>query len=80
MFRSGFFVFEISIFPKGDSIHIWEVLNDNLEKEFAWIREIVDKSDYVAMGTEFASVVLRLFGSFKNINISDYKYQTLKVM
>ncbi|CAN1281884.1 Probable CCR4-associated factor 1 homolog 7 [Linum perenne] len=67
----------MSIMSKGDeSIHIREVWNDNLEEEFALIREIVDQFPYVAMDTEFPGVVLRPVGTFKNIN--DYNYQTLK--
>ncbi|KAE8732565.1 putative CCR4-associated factor 1-like protein 10 [Hibiscus syriacus] len=67
---------EMSVLPKIDSVHIREVWNDNLEEEFALIREIVDTYNYVAMDTEFPGVVLRPVGSFKNIN--DYNYQTLK--
>lgn len=66
----------MSILPKGDSIQIREVWNDNLEEEFHVIRGIVDKYNYVAMDTEFPGVVLRPVGAFKNI--SDYNYQTLK--
>nr|TKS11134.1 hypothetical protein D5086_0000077360 [Populus alba] len=62
--------------PKEDSIQIREVWNDNLEEEFALIREIVDQFNHVAMDTEFPGVVLRPVGNFKNI--SDYNYQTLK--
>ncbi|KAJ6745373.1 CCR4-ASSOCIATED FACTOR 1-like protein 10-RELATED [Salix koriyanagi] len=62
--------------PKEESIQIREVWNDNLEEEFALIREIVDQFSYVAMDTEFPGVVLRPVGNFKNIN--DYNYQTLK--
>ncbi|KAK9207828.1 hypothetical protein WN944_000175 [Citrus x changshan-huyou] len=72
-----FAVLEMSVLPKGgDEIQIREVWNDNLEEEFALIREIVDKYNYIAMDTEFPGVVLRPVGAFKNIN--DYNYQTLK--
>lgn len=61
---------------KEDSLQIREVWSDNLEEEFALIREIVDTYNYVAMDTEFPGVVLRPVGTFKNI--TDYNYQTLK--
>ncbi|MCE2055529.1 CCR4-Not complex caf1 ribonuclease subunit Caf1 [Datura stramonium] len=66
----------MSILPKTDSIHIREVWIDNLEEEFALMREIVDEFPYVAMDTEFPGVVIRPVGNFKNSN--DYHYQTLK--
>ncbi|WJZ85303.1 hypothetical protein VitviT2T_004848 [Vitis vinifera] len=66
----------MSISPKTESVLIREVWNENLESEFALIREIVDKYPYIAMDTEFPGVVLRPMGTFKNIN--DYNYQTLK--
>ncbi|KZV16360.1 hypothetical protein F511_12250 [Dorcoceras hygrometricum] len=62
--------------PKTDSIQIREVWNENLESEFALIRDIVDDYPYVAMDTEFPGVVLRPVGNFKHIN--EYNYQTLK--
>ncbi|KAK6927615.1 Ribonuclease CAF1 [Dillenia turbinata] len=66
----------MTVLAKGDSIQIREVWNENLESEFALIREIVDDYPYIAMDTEFPGVVLRPVGEFKNI--SDYNYQTLK--
>lgn len=69
-------IFKMSISPKTESVLIREVWNENLESEFALIREIVDKYPYIAMDTEFPGVVLRPMGTFKNIN--DYNYQTLK--
>ncbi|TMW96266.1 probable CCR4-associated factor 1 homolog 7 [Solanum lycopersicum] len=66
----------MSILPKTDSIHIREVWFDNLEEEFALMREIVDDFPFVAMDTEFPGVVIRPVGNFKNSN--DYHYQTLK--
>lgn len=66
----------MSILPKSESIQIREVWNDNLEDEFALIRDIVDGYPYIAMDTEFPGIVLRPVGSFKNS--SDYHYQTLK--
>ncbi|XP_022854390.1 probable CCR4-associated factor 1 homolog 7 [Olea europaea var. sylvestris] len=67
---------EISELQKNDSIQIREVWNDNLEQEFALIREIVDDYPYIAMDTEFPGVVLRPVRNFKHIN--EYNYQTLK--
>ncbi|KAF2321508.1 hypothetical protein GH714_000182 [Hevea brasiliensis] len=66
----------MSLLLKGDSVQIREVWNDNLEEEFALIREIVDDFPYIAMDTEFPGIVLRPVGNFKNSN--DYHYQTLK--
>ncbi|XP_052174623.1 probable CCR4-associated factor 1 homolog 6 [Diospyros lotus] len=66
----------MSLLSKSDSIWIREVWNDNLEEEFALIREIVDDFPYIAMDTEFPGIVLRPVGNFKNSN--DYHYQTLK--
>ncbi|KAJ8755133.1 hypothetical protein K2173_018931 [Erythroxylum novogranatense] len=66
----------MSLLPKGDSIQIREVCNDNIEEEFALIREIVDDYPYIAMDTEFPGIVLRPVGNFKNS--SDYHYKTLK--
>lgn len=66
----------MSILPKSDSIQIREVWSDNLEEEFALIREIVDDFPYIAMDTEFPGIVLRPVGNFKNSN--EYHYQTLK--
>ncbi|XP_024983119.1 probable CCR4-associated factor 1 homolog 6 [Cynara cardunculus var. scolymus] len=64
------------VLPKSDSVEIREVWNDNLEEEFALIRDIVDDYPYIAMDTEFPGVVLRPLAQFKNIN--DYNYHTLK--
>ncbi|EYU32376.1 hypothetical protein ABFS82_05G143700 [Erythranthe guttata] len=66
----------MSELPKNDSVTIREVWNDNLEQEFALIRDIVDNYPYVAMDTEFPGVVLRPLGSFNHIH--EYNYQTLK--
>ncbi|KAL3511963.1 hypothetical protein ACH5RR_024680 [Cinchona calisaya] len=66
----------MSLLPKSDSVQIREVWNDNLEEEFALIREIVDEYPYVAMDTEFPGIVLRPVGNFKSN--TDFHYQTLK--
>ncbi|KAK3032334.1 hypothetical protein RJ639_035385 [Escallonia herrerae] len=66
----------MSILSKSDSIHIREVWNDNLEDEFALIRDIVDDYPFVAMDTEFPGIVLRPIGTFKSS--TEYNFQTLK--
>ncbi|KAK6944373.1 Ribonuclease CAF1 [Dillenia turbinata] len=66
----------MSILPKSETIHIREVWNENLEEEFALIREIVDEFPYIAMDTEFPGVVLRPLGNFKSS--SEFNFQTLK--
>ncbi|RWR75472.1 putative CCR4-associated factor 1 7 [Cinnamomum micranthum f. kanehirae] len=66
----------MSILPKSDSIIIRDVWDDNLEEEFAQIRDIVDDYPYIAMDTEFPGIVLRRVGSFKTS--ADYLYLTLK--
>lgn len=66
----------MSLLPKSESVQIREVWNDNLEEEFALIREIVDDYPYVAMDTEFPGIVLRPVGNFKSN--TDFHYQTLK--
>lgn len=58
------------------NIQIREVWNENLESEFALIREIVDDYPFVAMDTEFPGIVCRPLGNFKSS--SDYHYATLK--
>lgn len=66
----------MSLLTKSASIQIRDVWDDNLEEEFARIREIVDDYPYVAMDTEFPGIVVRPVGNFKNS--SEYHYQTLK--
>lgn len=55
---------------------ITEVWQENLEDEFAKMREIVVNYHYVAMDTEFPGVVARPIGEFKST--SDYQYQLLR--
>lgn len=66
----------MSILPQSDSLIIREVWADNLEEEFALIREIVDDYPYIAMDTEFPGVVVRPVGNFKTA--SEFHYYTLK--
>ncbi|GMG98952.1 hypothetical protein Nepgr_000792 [Nepenthes gracilis] len=66
----------MAMLMKNNSIQIRNVWNQNLEEEFALIREIIDKYPYVAMDSEFPGVVIRPVGNFKSI--TDYNYQTLK--
>jgi len=56
-----------------DFVDIW---SKNIDKEFAKIRQIVQKYPYVAMDTEFPGVVAKPIGEFKSA--SDYQYQLLK--
>lgn len=66
----------MAVLPEDDSVLIREVWEDNLEEEFALIRDLVDDYPYIAMDTEFPGVVIRPVGNFKNSNA--YHYQTLK--
>ncbi|XP_057514641.1 probable CCR4-associated factor 1 homolog 6 [Actinidia eriantha] len=66
----------MSLLPKSDAIEIREVWAENLEEEFALIRDVVEEFPFIAMDTEFPGIVLRPVGNFKNSN--DYHYQTLK--
>jgi CCR4-NOT transcription complex subunit 7/8 len=63
----------MSILPKIDSVEIREVWDDNLEQEFALIRDVVDAYPYIAMDTEFPGIVLGRVG--KSV---DRHYQALK--
>jgi len=58
------------------SSFIRDVWHDNIDSEFAMIRETIVTHPYVAMDTEFPGVVARPIGSFKSS--SDFHYQTLR--
>lgn len=59
----------------GDSTFV-DVWANNLEEEFARLREIVKKYPYVAMDTEFPGIVAKPIGDFRSA--SDYQYQLLQ--
>lgn len=59
-----------------ENLRIRDVWADNLDEEFAIIREIVETHPFLAMDTEFPGVVARPLGSFKNSG--EYQYQTLR--
>lgn len=60
--------------PKDYGIH--EVWADNLDTEFAALRQAVDQYPFVSMDTEFPGIVARPIGSFKTG--SDYHFQTMR--
>ncbi|KAG0482079.1 hypothetical protein HPP92_010163 [Vanilla planifolia] len=66
----------MSLIVKNENVEIREVWKDNLEQEFALIRQIVDEFPYVAMDTEFPGIVCRPVGNFKSS--TEYNYATLK--
>lgn len=58
-----------------DDIQIINVWRDNVDKEFARIRNIVADYPFVAMDTEFPGTVCRPIGNF---NYAEFNYATLK--
>ena len=66
----------MTILPQSDSVIIREVWADNLEEEFALIRDIVDDYPYLAMDTEFPGTVVSPAGDFKTY--PEFLYCTLK--
>ncbi|KAG0276052.1 CCR4-NOT transcription complex subunit 7 [Linnemannia exigua] len=55
---------------------IREVWAENLDREMALLRDLVDQYPYLAMDTEFPGVVARPIGNFRTS--ADYHYQTLR--
>jgi len=58
------------------NFNIRDVWKNNMEEEFAKIRDIIENYPYVAMDTEFPGVVARPIGEFRST--SDYQYQLLR--
>ncbi|PNH12651.1 putative CCR4-associated factor 1 7 [Tetrabaena socialis] len=61
----------------GETLRVREVWGDNLEAEFALIRDYVEEYPYVAMDTEFPGVVAKPIGTFKSSR--EYLYKALKM-
>jgi CCR4-NOT transcription complex subunit 7/8 len=61
----------------GEVLRVREVFQDNLEEEFALIRDAVETHPLVAMDSEFPGVVARPVGNFKSSR--EYHYKALKM-
>lgn len=66
-----------AVCPDGKILRVREVWQENLETEFAFLRDIVEKYPFVAMDTEFPGVVARPVGNFKSGK--EYQYRALKM-
>lgn len=68
----------VAAIPGGNEVlRVREVWSDNLEAEFAFLRDVVEHFPYVAMDTEFPGVVARPVGNFKSGK--EYQYRALKM-
>ncbi|XP_075479206.1 putative CCR4-associated factor 1 homolog 7 [Primulina tabacum] len=67
----------MSLLPESVCIQIRNVWEDNLEEEFAFIRNIIDDYPYVAMDTEFPGIICQPTKEFSDPR--DYQYEKLKL-
>ncbi|TID19675.1 putative ccr4-not transcription complex subunit 7 protein [Venturia nashicola] len=64
-------------FPaRATNTRVREVWQNNLQQEFAVLRQLVDKYPYISMDTEFPGIVARPIGDF--VTKASYHYQTLR--
>lgn len=73
----GPFLWQTGVTKDGSILRVREVWDDNLDAEFAIIRDIVEAHPFVAMDTEFPGVVARPVGNFKSSR--EYHYKALKM-